>query len=79
VSSASSTPGLLPHVGARESRVHGDEHPWRRPLACGKTGTKVLSERASCPRGIPWMLEKCEGTLQGVRPWRRPQVLRRVR
>jgi hypothetical protein len=58
-------------VCARESRVHGDEHPWRRPLACGKTGAKVPSERASGPRGIPWRLEQCEGTLQGVWPWRR--------
>src|SRR5439155_24704158 len=37
-------------VGGRESRAHGDEDPWRRPLACGKTGAKVPSERASCPR-----------------------------
>ena len=37
-------------VGARESRVRQDEDCRRRPLACGKTGTKVPSERASCPR-----------------------------
>src|SRR6266851_851210 len=58
-------------VGARESRVHGDADPWRRPLACGKTGAKVPSERASCPRCIPCRLEKCEGTLHGALPWRR--------
>ena len=39
-------------VGGRASRPHGDEDPWRRPLALGKTGPKVRSERASCPRGM---------------------------
>ena len=58
-------------VGGRASRPHGDEDPWRRPLACGKTGTPVPSERASCARWMPCMLEKCEGTLHGVRSWRR--------
>ena len=56
-------------VGARESRAHGDEHPRRRPLAFGKTGTKVLSERASCTRGkflYLWMLRKWEGTLRDL-------------
>jgi len=37
-------------VGARESRAHQDEDWRRRPLACGKTGPKVPSERASCLR-----------------------------
>jgi len=37
-------------VGARESRAHQDEDWRRRPLACGKTGAKVPSERASCPQ-----------------------------
>src|SRR5256884_1467781 len=39
-------------VGAWESHAHEDKHSGRRPLACGKTGTKVPSERASCPRGM---------------------------
>src|SRR6266704_2571449 len=50
VSSASPTPGLLPHVGAQESWAHQDEDCRRRPLAFRKTGAKVPSARASCPR-----------------------------
>src|SRR4029450_1601987 len=38
-------------VGGQESCPHEDEDSWRRPLACGKTGPEVPSERASCPRG----------------------------
>jgi hypothetical protein len=40
-------------VGGRDSRPHGDASPWRRPLALGKTGPKVRSERGSCPWGMP--------------------------
>src|SRR5262245_11701803 len=59
-------------VCARENRVHGAEPPWRRPLACGKPGTKGPSERASGPRGSRCRLEKGAGTLQGGVPWSRP-------
>jgi len=42
-------------VGARESRVHQDVDGWRRSLACGKTGTKVLGERGVLYMGeLPW-------------------------
>lgn len=37
-------------VRAWESWAHQDEDCRRRPLACGKTGPKVPSARASCPR-----------------------------
>jgi hypothetical protein len=56
-------------VCGRESRLHGDAYPRQRPLAFGKTGTKVLSERASCTRGKSlylWRLRKWEGTLRDV-------------
>src|SRR4030095_8565933 len=36
-------------VGARESRAHQDKDCRRRPPAFGKTGTQVLSARASGP------------------------------
>src|SRR5262249_42847630 len=41
-------------VRGRESRPQGDAYPRRRPLAFGKTGAKVPSERASCPQVDAW-------------------------
>jgi hypothetical protein len=67
-------------VCGRERRPHRDKDPGRRPLAFGKTGGKVPSERASCPRCIPWRLAQCDETLHGtLDQGAGPQVLSRMR
>ena len=40
-------------VGARDRRAQQAQDGWRRPLALGKRGAQVSSERARCPRGRP--------------------------
>ena len=62
------TPGLLPHVGVWESHAHQDEDCRRRPPAFGKTGPKVLSERASCPPGITVEAEEMGRDASGMCP-----------
>jgi hypothetical protein len=44
-----------------------------KDLAFGKIGAQGSSERASCSRCTPGMLEKGEKTLHGVRPWSRTE------
>ena len=56
-------------VGGRDSRLHGEADPRRRPLAVGKTGTTGRRERASCTGGKSrslWMRRKGAGTLRAL-------------
>ena len=80
-------------VGAQESWARQDEDGWRRPLAFGKMGPKVPSERASCSRAVGRGYVGEMGSNMDERLWRPlkwkqrlhalhgegPQVLRRMR
>ncbi len=52
-------------VCGRESRLHGDADPRRRPLAFEKRETKVPSERASCT----WVDTRGTGEMGTDAPW----------